>query len=673
MSTSMRTRLKPVLSWIAVTLGCLAGFIACAEFGVGGVALSDRSPAWYLPWFGITGEALLGVGFLVGSLVALRNRRLAGIIFLAVMPVAAFCLAYPASGFLVSRADGGWFETPFPGTAIELGALFYAPFLPPLWMWRRTKRAVIVFAVAAFVAGVIFARSRWAPALLPRLAGWSIPLLLPGLFWLRTGKLGWPSLLQTRPSSLAKRVVALAATCVAILCLDVVFTVMLCGLGSNLFSPNCKGRPLFIHPLFPTQAVFTAKVFFAARSIDALLGLHGGLHPSGPDHGVGDWAIGTVQERFWGMPYWTRLVLLTNDVYWEGETYFVDGRRFSGLLTQFLPIIGDIACGRTKLAQNAIVDLRLLRKPPPIGSLRIIGYVRGPEKLAFGWTRPPKPNVVAGARISVTGPAGSSIVETDSAGVYELNDLALGDYTLRLLTPENQLVGFFDSDGSTATLHLDHSGIVEKNFELFWNGRIEGQVKDDVGKPAHAWVELLSADGSQIPGNVNFFQMAAKDGSYQFRKIPPGRYLVVVNPSGPYDDWPYDLQYYPAGVRKNKARVLELARGQRVEEINFRAPLLRERDTDVRVKWANGTVAAGAHVCVAYENTDDYEALDGRNCIRDTDQNGLAVIHFYGRSQVRVFAEQYQPWPDRFRSQPVQSAADQTPNTINLVLTSAKR
>jgi hypothetical protein len=93
----------------------------------------------------------------------------------------------------------------------------------------------------------------------------------------------------------------------------------------------------------------------------------------------------------------------------------------------------------------------------------------------------------------------------------------------------------------------------------------------------------------------------------------------------------------------------------------------------VRVKWANGTAAAGAHVCVAYENTDDYEALDGRNCIRDTDQNGLAVIHFYGRSQVRVFAEQYQPWPDRFRSQPVQSAADQTPNTINLVLTSAKR
>ena len=129
-------------------------------------------------------------------------------------------------------------------------------------------------------------------------------------------------------------------------------------------------------------------------------------------------------------------MLLTNDVYWEGETYFVDGRRFSGLLTQFFPIIGNIACGRTKLAQNAIVDLRLLRKPPPTGSLRI-GYVRGPEKLAFGWTQPPKPNFVAGARVSVTGPDGSSIVETDSAGVYELKDLALGDYTLRLLTPEN--------------------------------------------------------------------------------------------------------------------------------------------------------------------------------------------------------------------------------------------
>jgi hypothetical protein len=491
----MRTRLKLSISWLILALGCLAGLIACVGLGLDVVSLSDRSPAWYLGWSGAIGMALLGLAFLIGSLVALQHRRLAGVIFLAVMPVGAFCLAYPGSGFLVWRDGGGWFETPFPTTAIGLAILFYAPFLPPLLMWRRKKRAAIAFALTAFIAGLIFACSRWTPALLPRLVGWSVPFLLPGLFWVRTDRLGWPSLVQARPWSLTKRVSAFAATCAAMLCLDVVLTVVLCGLGTSLFNGDCGERQPFLHPLSPTQAVFTARVVFAARSIDALGAVHSALHLSGRDRKVGDWAIGIVQERFWGMPHWTRLVLLTNYVYWEGETYFVDGRRAEGLLTQFLPIVeGGISCSRTKPMQDAIVDLRLLRRPPLPGATRVIGYVRGPEIFTPGIVRPRKP------------------------------------------------------------------------------------------------------------------------------------------------------------------------------------PSSQERHTRVRVTWADGTAVAGLHVCVAYENTDDYESLAGKHCIKEADQNGLAVIRTYGGSQVRVFAEQFvyrddQQLPDRFHSQPVQYAADQIPNTVNLVLT----
>jgi hypothetical protein len=59
------------------------------------------------------------------------------------------------------------------------------------------------------------------------------------------------------------------------------------------------------------------------------------------------------------------------------------------------------------------------------------------------------------------------------------------------------------------------------------------------------------------------------------------------------------------------------------------------------VTTAEGTAVAGAHVCVAYENTDDYEPLAGRDCMKEADQNGFAVIHTYGGSQVRIFAEQF--------------------------------
>jgi hypothetical protein len=66
------------------------------------------------------------------------------------------------------------------------------------------------------------------------------------------------------------------------------------------------------------------------------------------------------------------------------------------------------------------------------------------------------------------------------------------------------------------------------------------------------------------------------------------------------------------------------------------------------------------------------------HCIKDTDQNGLAVIRTYGGSQVRVFAERFvdrddRQLSDRIHSQPAQYAADQIPNTVNLVLNAVKR
>ena len=608
--------MKLSISWLIVALGCLLGLVALVALGMVHV-WPDRPPA--PAWVGITGIALEGLTFLIGSLVALRNRRLAGVIFLSVMPVAALCFAYP--GVLVWRDGEGLF---------------------------------------------------------PLLAWWG-PFLLVGLFWWRTGKHGWPSLVQARSWSLRKRAAALAATCVTILFLDVALTVIFIGLGSSLFSGDCSGRPPFLHPLFPNHAVFTARVVFAARSLNALTDEDDFLRPPGPDRAVGDWAIGIVEERFWGMPLWTHFVQLTNHVYWEGETYFVDGFRYEGFLTRFLPIVegGAGGCTRTMPVQDAVVDLRLLRTPPPPGSARVMGYVRGPEIFTPGNVRPRKPAFVAGATLDVTGASWSGRITTDSGGLYQLDGLAPGDYTLRLLTPDTQTAGFFDNWGSPAVIHLDNGGVAERNFELFWNGRIEGTVSDDSGTPARVWVELLSADGMQLPGYAHHFEMTAKDGSYQFRKIPQGRYLVVVNRYGPRNESPHDIQYYPRAVRKENAQVLELAnKGQRLGGISFRTPRLAQRNTQVRVTWADGTAVAGTYVCVAYENTDAYEEPAGGDCI-NADQDGLAVIRTYGGSQVRISAKQYVDRDNRrlfdtVYSQPVQYGADQIPNTVHLVLNFVK-
>jgi hypothetical protein len=424
--------------------------------------------------------------------------------------------------------------------------------------------------------------------------------------------------------------------------------------------------------------VFTARVIFTGRSIEALtreasffrsLGVH--------DRRVGDWAVGIVQERFWGVPsHWPHLVLMTDFIYWKGETFFIDGAHGNGLLTRILPIVGArVSCSRSRPARDAIVDLRLLRETPPEGGARLIGYVREPEVFAGVFGPPIPPSFAAGARIHVTGPAGTETIKTDETGIYQLDGLRPGDYKLQLAMPENQVAGFWDQEGSPAKVHLDSNGSVEYNFDLFWNARIEGHVKDDSGKSARIWVMLLSDDGRSLPGNVRFFLKTDPDGSYQINKIPPGRYIVMVNPDGPYDEWPYDVQYYRSALHAQEAQILELGAGQQIKGIDFTVPRLAERMVQVRVTSPNGGGAADASICVAYEHTKNFASPTTASRIKDTDQNGPGVIHLYGNSRVRVFAAQYvenekTKQTDTYYSHPVEAAADKVPENIQLVLTS---
>ncbi len=166
--------------------------------------LGDHDPGWFLRWLTFAGIGLFGLGFLVGSIVAPRNRRRSGLIFLLFLPITAFCPAYPESGFIVWHADGGgWFETPLPLTAIGLTVLFFVPFMAPQFTLHHRKRAVAVFAGTALVAVLVFIHSRWTSVLVPHLAGYSVPFLLFGLFWRGTHKLSWPPLVQPRPRALA--------------------------------------------------------------------------------------------------------------------------------------------------------------------------------------------------------------------------------------------------------------------------------------------------------------------------------------------------------------------------------------------------------------------------------------------------------------------------------------
>ena len=75
---------------------------------------------------------------------------------------------------------------------------------------------------------------------------------------------------------------------------------------------------------------------------------------------------------------------------------------------------------------------------------------------------------------------------------------------MRLAMPENQVAGFWDQEGSPAQVHLNADELAERDFDLFWNGRIEGYVRDDFGEPARASVKLTSAEGEELARQREF-------------------------------------------------------------------------------------------------------------------------------------------------------------------------
>lgn len=662
----MRRFLKTGLSWFVAVIGLLVGFIRLAQAGMWWSPVGDWESGWLLRWVGFIAVPVVALAFLTGSVVSLRSRKVGGIIFLAFMPVAAFLLAYPDSGFLVWYKEGGFFEVPEPLVAIGLTILFYAPFLVMLALRDDRRKAAFAFGLSVAVVALIFSRTRWWSVLPLRLFGWSMPFLLFGAFWFWTGRRGWPALVRYLPASFPKRVGGAILGALAIGVLDVLMTFSLTALGSSTWGPDCGRMPgPYTAPRFPGHMLFTAKTVFVGRSMRTAL-LSRNQERGSSD--IGEWAVAVVDQPFWGVRSWRRLVLLTDGYYWKNRNYFIDGSSSGGLLDRHLPIIRTSPCGRSNLAENALVDLRVLHQPPPKTGARILGFVRELQPYS-AMQSPPPTKPYAGIEVSLTSPDGSRNASTDSSGVYEFDGLPSGEYVLTV-RPPSDFVAL--NNEKPVKLTVEGNAAIDHSFYLRLNGRIEGRVVDQWGKPAHAFVMVVDIARQSEPGRgMQDFLPTSGDGSFHVSRIPPGKYVVLINPSGPWDGSPFDIQYYPSNRYPQNAQVFTIGPGQQITGINFVATRLAEKTVQLHLTWPDGRPVYDASVCGAYEHTRDYDPLVDRNCYAHSDGKGNATVRFFGESRVRFFAEQqYKSDSDTqmYYSPRVEAEVQKLPDKIALVL-----
>lgn len=678
---SVNSLTRKILSWLVVIAGFLLGLFYLITSGQTWFTTDTNFSSWLNSLFYVAGPGFLGLVFVGGSLAALRHRKVAGFLFIASAPVVAFLLTFPSGAFLVTEPNGSAsFRQPPLVTAVILACVFYLPLVAPLFVIRNRRRALYLLAVFAAVALVVLAASHWARAMFPRLAAWSLLFCAVGGFWLATQQRGWPGLRAASTRSPARRIAMILAQCLVILVLDVAGTFAWLIAHASVFDADCSGPSLFVRSQTPEHAVLTARLIRVGHKTNV------------SNTWAGYWAIGQVEESFWGLSRLTpKLVLLVNNTFREGETYFVSGRRRGGYLTRFLPIVNASPCGYyySTPIDDAKVHLRVLHNPPPPG-FRILGFARGLKpptfetkpapsvraglsradwrrlrdheisEWAFTWSK--RYRNLEGVRVSITGSAGTSIVTTDQEGIYDTGPLAPDDYTLKVLdAPANQtaLEQQVEKQGMTLT------GSWRLDVSTEWDGSIEGHVRDAAG-PMQAWLELRNPDGTPTDRGTG----AAKDGSFRFDRVPAGgRFLVSMSASGMPNDSPG--LFYPSAVRPDDARVLEIQGSSHVKNVDFIATQLRAHDLAVSVGWPNGEAVNSASVHFAYEGMEWDDKPIVSSHYAETDNAGIASLHVYGDWRIRIQAVKLVDLPARFRYSPVMELeATKLPRSLNLMLSS---
>jgi protocatechuate 3,4-dioxygenase beta subunit len=197
---------------------------------------------------------------------------------------------------------------------------------------------------------------------------------------------------------------------------------------------------------------------------------------------------------------------------------------------------------------------------------------------------------------------------TDAEGAYVFRGLETGVYGI---TPERSSTLFWGERSGEPVrqpveAEVHDRGCAEVNFLAVADGRIRGHVFDANGSPiSKVAVGIRNADAPE--GGYFSTPKAAStspNGSYEISGLPAGKYIAVVNPSGPGIDSPYLRRFYPDTAEIDKASPIEVGEAEEVSGIDFRLEhKLTSVVLEVQVVDSDGKPFAGAYTIAQHPMT----------------------------------------------------------------------
>lgn len=285
-----------------------------------------------------------------------------------------------------------------------------------------------------------------------------------------------------------------------------------------------------------------------------------------------------------------------------GTKYLVYGGRVQGK-----PWIGTSICTRTRPLSEAAEDLSFMRG--------LTGAAAGGE--IYGSARRYSVNpetgvweeagAITGAKVTATS-GGRSVDEvTDADGGYSFKGLTPGKYTVSVTLPPNL------SPQEEQSVEVHDRGCARIDYRAVLDGRIAGRVLDWRGQsPGTTTLDLLPmAEGKQLRA---LWAITESDGSFEFKDLPPGRYVLGVNVGdAPDKDLPYRTTFYSSASEQRAAEVITLGAGQHITGVVFHLPQpLSGRAITGVVVWPNGQPVTRGEVSLTEVTSGRQAGIDSK-------------------------------------------------------------
>lgn len=252
-----------------------------------------------------------------------------------------------------------------------------------------------------------------------------------------------------------------------------------------------------------------------------------------------------------------------------GEDYLVDAH--TGKDGQIHASICS-STGRIDMVGAKIQMLRGLRDNQKVPSL--FGQIIRVERNFRGSIETKDPEPMAYAVVRLKSEAGSHEAQADVDGYYAFHGLPAGRYEFAPdLPPGTTLSWFIGSNRPLLPIELSGSGCREEDIEVFASGSIQGRVLDSLDRPLpDVLVSIVPAAVKKLPKRRQRYREGQnKTGYFEFVHIPPGEYLVYVDPEDlPASHPPPQRTFHPGVHDRSKATVITLRAGEEIQNVDIR-------------------------------------------------------------------------------------------------------